>query len=64
MWLAPKTKQSSDSEYVYSLAGLFPAPVAPSQAVEPRVIKYFESLGKFVAKGLADGRLVRLIFFF
>ena len=58
-----ETTATESPEYVFTLSGLFPSPVAPaSQAGNTSQLFLFKSLGRFVARALLDGRLVDLPF--
>lgn len=53
-------------KYIYSPHGLFPQPLGRNvkPAVHSKVKSRFKLLGKFMAKALADSRMVSLFFLF
>ncbi|KAL3281120.1 hypothetical protein HHI36_004342 [Cryptolaemus montrouzieri] len=61
LWNAP---DMSDSEYVHSLTGLFPAPLPKGAKVSQitKVKSKFRFIGKFMAKAVMDSRMLDLPF--
>lgn len=56
---------SSESPYVYSQTGLFPAPMSAKESETDKGkerIKLFRILGQFLAKGLLDSRIIDISF--
>lgn len=56
--------QQPPVNYIYSAAGLFPAPLSRSTKAGAisKIRQRFKLLGKFLAKALYDSRMVRILF--
>ncbi len=56
---------TSDTEYVFSSQGLFPAPMDAAAAESEngrKVLHLFKILGKFVARSMLDSRIIDIPF--
>ncbi|CUM68469.1 uncharacterized protein PRCAT00006194001 [Priceomyces carsonii] len=61
LWRDLDTTNKDDEDYVTSKTGLFPAPLDKNQASLEngrKVMYFFNSLGKFIARALLDSRII------
>ena len=60
-----ENESGDDSEYAFGKLGLFPAPMGDSQAYTEagrKLLHFFKSLGKFVARSMLDSRIIDVSF--